>query len=78
MVGQGEQNSNKDTLNYRGITEMSDESHTDAGSQFRMEIHAVIRRYSEESDLTVYQTLGALEVVKHDLINMMDSKKDEE
>ena len=36
--------------------------------QIRAEIHAVIDRYSKESDVTTYQVIGALEVVKMDLM----------
>ena len=41
------------------------------GDHVREEIHAVIKRYGNESDLTVYELLGTLEVVKADLLEML-------
>lgn len=43
-----------------------------ASDRIRREIHDVIRRYGEESDVTVYQALGVLRMVEHDLIAMLD------
>lgn len=45
---------------------------TDASSQLRREIRNVIRRYGEESDVTVYQAIGVLEIVKLDLVEALD------
>lgn len=39
----------------------------------RRELRAVIRRYGQESDVTAYQTIGALRVVEHDIVDMLDS-----
>lgn len=39
-----------------------------ACDQLRNEMHAVIRRYGYESDLTVYQVMGVMEIVKIDLV----------
>lgn len=44
--------------------------------QLRKELHDVIRRYGEESDVTVYQAVGVLEIVKVDLIEMLERAKD--
>ena len=44
----------------------------EASAQMRKEIKKVIRRYGEESDVTVYQALGVLEIVKSDLIEMLE------
>lgn len=46
---------------------------TDGGTMLRHEIHAAIKRAGQESDITLYQALGALTVVQHDLIEMLDS-----
>lgn len=46
-----------------------------AGSMLRKELRSVIQRYGQESDVTVYQLIGCLEVVKQDVIDMMDSKE---
>lgn len=43
-----------------------------ASDQLRHEIHEAIRRYGEESDATVYQAIGVLEIVKLDLVEMLD------
>jgi len=45
--------------------------------QFRQEIHAIIRSYGHESDLTVYQILGALTMIEHDLVAMLDAAQKE-
>lgn len=47
-----------------------------APSQFRKEVLAIVRRYGQESDLTIYQALGALEVVKADLLDMLNQGAD--
>ena len=39
-------------------------------SQLRVEMHKLIMRYGEESDVTLYQVLGMLEVVKQDLMDL--------
>ena len=52
---------------------MSDEQ-PDAGSQLRRELFNVIRRYGKESAVTVYQAIGALEIVKADLIDGLSDK----
>lgn len=43
--------------------------HLDAGNQMRVEIHKIISRYGEESDVSVYTTIGVLEVVKANLLD---------
>jgi len=50
---------------------MKDEN-PEAGRLLRIEIHAAIRRMGLESGITMYQAIGALRVVEHDLISMMD------
>lgn len=45
-----------------------------AGSMLRKELRSVIQRYGQESDVTVYQLIGCLEVVKQDVIDMMDEQ----
>lgn len=49
---------------------MSDYALT-ASNQLRREIHEVIRRYGQESNVTVYQAIGVLEIVKLDLVDML-------
>lgn len=52
---------------------------TTPGSQLREEIHAAITRSGLESELTVYQAIGALRIVEHDLLKMLDNQaKDHE
>lgn len=53
-------------------------SETDGGTMLRHEIHAAIKRAGQESDITLYQALGALTVVQHDLIEMLDSQPDDD
>lgn len=48
----------------------------EAGSQLRQEIFSAIRRYGKESGLSVYQALGALQMVGRDLQDMLDRQKD--
>lgn len=36
--------------------------------QLYREIHSLIKRYTSESDLTLYETIGALEAVKADYL----------
>jgi hypothetical protein len=45
----------------------------DAGAMLRQELRSVIRRYGQESDITAYQAIGALRVVEHDIVDMLDS-----
>lgn len=45
-----------------------------AGSMLRKELRSVIQRYGQESDVTVYQLIGCLEVVKQDVLDMMDKQ----
>lgn len=47
----------------------------EAGRLLRIEIHAAIRRMGLESEITTYQALGALRVVEHDLLAMMDQRE---
>lgn len=42
-----------------------------ASEQFRDEVNAVIRRYGAESDLTICETLGVLELLKAELIERL-------
>lgn len=46
-----------------------------AASQLRHELMNAVLRYGRESDVTVYQAIGALEAVKADLIDMLDGKR---
>jgi hypothetical protein len=54
-------------------SEWAEEGDPSAGAMLRNEIRSVIRRYGQESDITAYQALGALRVVEHDILDMMDS-----
>lgn len=45
------------------------------GRLLRIEIHAAIRRMGLESGITMYQAIGALRVVEHDLISIMDRRE---
>lgn len=40
--------------------------------QLRREIHNVITRYSKEGNISVYQTIGILEIVKVELIQELE------
>lgn len=42
----------------------------DQGTMFANELRAVIRRYMDESDVTVFQAVGALETVKMELFEV--------
>lgn len=56
---------------------MSDEvPEVPASDQLRKEIHGLIRRYGQESDVTVYQALGVLEIVKLDLVEMLERSRE--
>lgn len=43
-----------------------------ASRLLRQEILNTIRRYGQESDVTVYQAIGVLEIVKLDLVEIME------
>ena len=45
-----------------------------SGDMLRREVHSLIRRYGQESDMTVYQALGALRVVEHDILAMLENR----
>lgn len=52
---------------------MAGEPHNPTASdQLRRELHQVISRYGQESDVTFYQTIGVLEIVKLDLVDMLE------
>lgn len=55
-----------------------DNENPEAGRLLRIEIHAAIRRMGLESGITTYQVIGALRVVEHDLLAMMDNRESEE
>lgn len=59
---------------------MSDEndSNVQASNQLRAEIRSVLKRYGQESGITVYQAIGVLEVVKHDLVDMLEEAQQDE
>lgn len=40
----------------------------------RYEIHKAIRRAGFESNVSVYEAIGALRVCEHDLLKMLDSR----
>jgi hypothetical protein len=42
-----------------------------AGTQLYHEVWNLIERYSKESDLTVYEAIGALEAVKADMLSQL-------
>ena len=50
-------------------------SNEDAGTMLRRELHNVIRRYGQESDVTAYQAIGALRMVEYDIIEMLNSQR---
>ena len=55
---------------------MTEESHNlnaKASNQLRRELRAVIRRFGQESDVTVFQAIGVLEIVKLDLVDMLET-----
>lgn len=56
---------------------MAEESYSPVASdQLRRELHDVIRRYGQESDVTVYQAIGVLEIVKLDLVEMLEKARE--
>lgn len=61
----------------RWLDDMAEESHNPTASdQLRREIHDVIRRYGQESDVTVYQAIGVLEIVKLDLVEILEKARE--
>lgn len=44
----------------------------DADNQLRHEIVELIQRYGVETNMTVYQAIGLLEVVKRDLLKLLE------
>lgn len=48
----------------------------DAGKMVSNEIRAIIKRYADESDITIYEVVGVLESIKMDLL--LDKDEDEE
>ena len=54
--------------------EWGDGASGEAGAMLRRELRSVIRRYSQESDVTAYQAIGALRMVEHDIVDMLDNK----
>lgn len=44
-----------------------------ATNQLHDEIEKLIHRYSKESDVTMYQVLGMLEIIKSDLIKELNA-----
>lgn len=48
----------------------------DAGKMVSNEIRSIIKRYADESDITIYQVVGVLESIKMDLL--LDKDEDEE
>jgi len=45
-----------------------------ASDQLRDEIFNMCVRYGDESDISIYQTIGALEVVKANLLDFLDNR----
>ncbi len=56
----------------------SESSEVFAGDQLRHEIWNCIRRSGMESDVTAYQALGVLEIIKADIIESLEKLKREE
>jgi hypothetical protein len=53
------------------------QKHVDeSGDQLRREIHSVITRYSQESDVSTWEVIGALEAVKMDLWDGLEKYHD--
>lgn len=57
--------------------EWGDGSNPNAGAMLRHEVRSVLRRYGQESDLTAYQAIGAIRMIEHDIVHMLDSKNSE-
>lgn len=54
---------------------MSDGEKQPATAQLRMEIwNLCVNRYGQESDITVWETIGVLEVVKADLMDALNQR----
>lgn len=53
------------------VLDTGDCSKLTASRQLRDEIHSAITRYGKESNVTVYQALGVLEIVKIDLVDLL-------
>ena len=49
---------------------------TKASSMLRYEIHRAIRRAGFESNVSVYEAIGALRICEHDLLRMLDLRSD--
>jgi hypothetical protein len=47
-------------------------------TQLKNEIHNVISRYGQESDVTVYETIAVLEIIKFELIEHLGSIPEDE
>ena len=47
---------------------------TKAASMLRYEIHKSIRRAGFESNVSVYEAIGALRICEHDLLGMLDKR----
>jgi hypothetical protein len=43
-----------------------------ASNQFKDEVNGVVKRYAIESDLSVFLMIGALEVVKQQLLRQLE------
>lgn len=57
-----------------GALQVSDHDDTVASNQLRREILNIISRYGSESDVTIYQILGVLTIIQHDMIDALESK----
>jgi len=51
---------------------MIEDESVNASDALRREIHSILRRYGQESDITLYQAIGTLEIVKLDLVEMLE------
>lgn len=40
-------------------------------TQLRTELHAVLKRWAEESDVSICEAIGVMRIVEHDLMNML-------
>lgn len=41
-------------------------------TQLRTELHSVLKRWAEESDVSICEAIGVMRIVEHDLMNMID------
>ncbi len=48
----------------------------DASDQLRHVLIEVIRRHGQETGATVYQAIGVLEIVKFDLVEMLEKARE--